>query len=114
MIANTGRPEIAERRIAQMVQRIVARFRPIKIILFGSYARGTAGPDSDVDLLVVMPFTGSRRAKMVELLGAVQRISFPVDVLVATPKELIRKRRIAGSLICSAAEEGKIVYERRR
>lgn len=39
-----------QEKIQEMVRRIVARFRPEKIILFGSYARGTAGPDSDVDL----------------------------------------------------------------
>jgi len=43
-----------------MVQRIVRRFRPERVILFGSHARGEAGPDSDVDLLIVMPVEGSR------------------------------------------------------
>ena len=45
--------------IAEMVRRIVERFDPEKIILFGSHARGDATPDSDVDLLVVMPVQGS-------------------------------------------------------
>ena len=45
----------AQETISEMVRRIVERFHPEKIILFGSYARGTAGPDSDVDLLVVLP-----------------------------------------------------------
>jgi len=43
----------AQERIEEMVRRIVRRFAPEKIILFGSHARGTAGPDSDVDLLIV-------------------------------------------------------------
>ena len=50
-----------ERFIKEMVRRIVAGFNPEKVILFGSYARGTAGTDSDVDLLVVMRVMGSKR-----------------------------------------------------
>ena len=56
-------------QIAEMVRRIVAQSDPEKIILFGSCARGDATPDSDVDLLVVMPVAGSRRGKAVEIGG---------------------------------------------
>ena len=45
----------AQTAIRQMVHHIATRFKPDKIVLFGSHARGTAGPDSDVDLLVIMP-----------------------------------------------------------
>ena len=58
---------MVQKKIEEMVQRIVERFHPEKIILFGSHARGTAGPDSDVDLLVVMPVQGSRRKKATEI-----------------------------------------------
>jgi predicted nucleotidyltransferase len=51
----------AGKKIDAMVRRIVQRFDPEKVILFGSHARGTAGPDSDVDLLVVMTVRGSKR-----------------------------------------------------
>ena len=53
--------------IDEIVNRIVRGFRPEKIILFGSHARGTAGPDSDVDLLVVMNVEGSKRQKAKEI-----------------------------------------------
>lgn len=52
--------------IREMVRRIAAQFHPDKIILFGSPARGQAGPDSDVDLLIVMPVEGSKRRKATE------------------------------------------------
>ena len=55
--------------IAEMVRRIVAQFNPDKIILFGSHARGEAGPDSDVDLLVVMQPHGSKRERVVDSLS---------------------------------------------
>ncbi len=67
--------EYTEHAIDTMVQRLVERFGPEQIILFGSHARGTAGPDSDVDLLVVMPFTGSKRAKQLEMRMALHDIS---------------------------------------
>ena len=54
-------------QIDRMVKRIVRSFRPEKIILFGSHARGDAGPDSDVDLLVVMPVEGSVAEKRLEI-----------------------------------------------
>jgi predicted nucleotidyltransferase len=54
-------------QIDRMVKRIVRKFHPEKIILFGSHARGDAGPDSDVDLLVVLPVEGSKREKRIEI-----------------------------------------------
>lgn len=60
------RKEIS-RTIDKMVQRIVDRFDPERVILFGSYARETAGPDSDVDLLIVMPVSGSKRERQLEI-----------------------------------------------
>jgi predicted nucleotidyltransferase len=56
-----------QRIIAEMVRRVVEGFDPHQIILFGSHARGTAGPDSDADLLVVMPLEGSRREQGVAI-----------------------------------------------
>ena len=53
------RPGI-ERTVARMVRRIVKRFSPEKVILFGSHATGRAGPDGDVDLLVVMQYRGTK------------------------------------------------------
>jgi len=55
----------------------VERFNPVKILLFGSYARGTAVPDSDVDLLVVMPVQGSKRKHAVEIYGVLAGIGQP-------------------------------------
>ena len=69
-----------------MVRRIVSEFHPEKIILFGSHARGVAGPDSDVNLLIVMPFFGSKREKQLEIRLALRNIQIPKDIVVTTPK----------------------------
>src|SRR4051812_20160400 len=68
--------------ITRMVKRIVKRFAPEKIILFGSQARGDAGPDSDIDLLVVMDFEGSKLHKRMELQGVADDIPMSVDILI--------------------------------
>ncbi len=98
--------------IEEMVQCLVARFDPDQIILFGSYARGTAGPGSDVDLLVIMPLSGSKRAKQVEMRIALHDIRVPKDIIVVTPNEVAQQRDIVGTLIYPALKEGKILYAR--
>ncbi len=98
--------------IAEMVKRIVRRFDPDKIILFGSHARGTAGPDSDVDLLVVMHANGSKRGRAVEIYGLLAGMGVPKDVVVVTPEEFDRYRNVPGTVIRSALREGKVLYAR--
>jgi len=102
----------AQEKIAQMVRRIVERFHPEKIILFGSHARGTGGPDSDVDLLVVMPVEGSKRAKTVEIGVALHDIRIPKDIIVVTPDEMAKYGDIVGHIIYPALREGKVLYDR--
>ncbi|HCQ04673.1 MAG TPA: hypothetical protein DIT99_30150, partial [Candidatus Latescibacteria bacterium] len=64
---------------------IVTRFDPERIILFGSHAPGTVGKDSDVDLLVVMPFEGSRLQKQLEVRILLHDVPVPKDVVVTAP-----------------------------
>lgn len=100
--------------INKMVKRLVDRFDPEQIILFGSHARGTAGPDSDIDLLVIMPVTGSKRAKQIEMRVALHDIRAPKDIILATPDEVTRRRNIVGTIIRPALREGKVLYARTR
>ena len=89
--------------------RVVAReFSPRKIILFGSYATGAATPDSDVDLVVVMPFRGSVTDKVVEIRGRVEA-PFPMDLLVWRPAQ----ERNPDSFTRGVLSEGKVMYESR-
>jgi predicted nucleotidyltransferase len=99
-------------KVREMVRRIVERFHPEKIILFGSRAAGTAGPDSDVDLLVVMPVDGSRRKKVVAMYGLLAGMGVAKDIVIATPEEVDRYRDISGSIIHPAVHDGEVVYER--
>lgn len=98
--------------IQEMVRRIVARFAPQRIILFGSHARDAAGPDSDVDLLVVMDCARSTREQVVEIRRALVDIPAPKDVVVVTPEHFERYRDVIGTVVWPAVREGKVLYER--
>jgi uncharacterized protein len=87
-------------------------FHPEMIVLFGSHARGDAGPGSDVDLLVVMPVNGSKRDLTIAMRKALAGIGLAKDVVVATPEELARYRDLVGTIIYPAIHEGKVLYER--
>jgi uncharacterized protein len=98
--------------IDRLVQRIVKKFRPEQIILFGSQARGDAGPDSDIDLLVVMAVEGSVREKGLEIHLALPAIPIPVDVIVTTPEDFAWRKDVVGTIEWPATREGKVLYVR--
>lgn len=108
----TMRKERLERTIRKMVVRIVERFDPDRIILFGSAARGEPGPDSDVDLLVVVPVEGLKREKQLEIRKALRAIRTPVDIVVSTPEEFAWRKEIVGTIEYPAVKEGRVLYAR--
>ena len=99
-------------KIDEIVRRVVKQFHPEKIILFGSHAKGTAGPDSDVDLLIIMPVSGSKREKQIEIGVALHDIRIPIDIIVTTPEEVERRKNLVGTVIRPALREGEIIYVR--
>ena len=103
---------MSEAAIKEIVRRIVARFDPQKVIVFGSVARGQMGFDSDVDLLVVMPIHGSQRKAAIEIDRELIGIAVPVDVIVVTPEELERDADQIGTALRPALREGRVLYER--
>lgn len=100
----------ARRHIRSMVSRIVKRFHPERIILFGSHARGKGGADSDVDLLVVLPIEGSKREKQLEVRSALGGGALPVDVVVTRPEEFAWRKDVVGTIEYPAAREGQVLY----
>ncbi len=87
--------------------RVVAReFKPEKIILFGSYANGKPTKDSDVDLVVIMPYRGSDTKKLVEIRGRVEA-PFPMDMLVWKPGKYSRLQSFNREVLT----RGKVMYE---
>jgi predicted nucleotidyltransferase len=97
-------------RVDQLVQKVVETVHPLRIILFGSAARGDSGPSSDLDLLVVMPQGAHRRKTAQELYRKIRGIGVPFDVLVATPTDLERHKKDPGLIYRTILEEGREVY----
>ena len=98
--------------IKEVGRRIVREFDPERLILFGSHADGTAGADSDVDLLVVLPFKGRPLDKSLEILNRVD-VRFPCDLIARRPQDVNRRYRQGDPLIREALDRGKVLYERK-
>lgn len=98
--------------IDTMVERIVQRFQPLRIILFGSHARGSAATDSDVDLLVVLREATDKRNTTVEIRRALGDLPVSKDIVVTTPEEIARRGDLVGSVLRPALREGTVLYER--
>lgn len=103
---------MADDIVQTMVERIAEGFRPVRIVLFGSRARGEATARSDVDLLVVLPEVANKRHAAVEVLRALGDLPVAADVVVTTPEELARRGQVNGDVLRAALREGKVVYER--
>lgn len=102
------------RVIRQLVKRLQRDYRPIRMIVFGSYARGRPNKDSDVDLLIVkatrQPF--HRRLFTVRQLASPILQGQPFDPLVITPQELTRRLREGDQFLQEIVTKGKLVYDR--
>lgn len=104
----------SEGPIEEMVGRIVEGFDPLRVVLFGSHARGEAEWDSDVDLIVVFDHVEreNKRDLTVDIQRAVAGVPIPVDVIVTDVDEIERRGHIVGTVLRPALREGKVLYER--
>ena len=101
-----------ETNIADMVDRIVSRFDPSRVLLFGSHARGSASEWSDVDLLVVMPDVTDKRQAAIEIRRSLGYLPVSKDIVVTTPDDIVRRGHVVGTVLHAAIREGKVLYER--
>ena len=102
---------IDQASIGHLSERIAQEFQPDKIILFGSYAQGTATPDSDVDLMVILPFEGRNFWKSLEMLNRLDP-PFPIDLLARRPEDVTRRYAEGDPLIREVIDRGKVLYVR--
>jgi predicted nucleotidyltransferase len=105
---------IGEKILTEIIERLVDGFQPDAIILFGSQARGTADRHSDVDILVIQQIKENRHALTLSMYRALKGLGIAKDIIVLTPEEFERDRRIPGTIARPAWLEGKILYERSR
>ena len=97
-------------KIKEFGRQIGEQFGAEQVILFGSYARGGATEDSDVDLLVIGPFKGRRVDKSVEIRMKL-RPQFPVDILIRTAKKVRQRIKMGDCFMREILEKGKVLYE---
>ena len=94
----------------EIIRRIVNVAKPERIILFGSHARETAGPDSDFDLLVIVRGPARRRKITQEIYMNLIGAGHPADVVVCTVEDIERYKETIGTIIPAAIAEGKVIY----
>ena len=99
------------RDIKAFADALVARFTPEKVVLFGSHADGSAGPDSDVDLLVIMEHSGKASLQALDIRRSLRK-SFPLDLIVRTPKEAEKRLQMGDPFLADALSKGRVLYER--
>jgi predicted nucleotidyltransferase len=109
-MAEASTPPVDDVLLAEVVRRMLQAGSPERIVLFGSHARGTARPDSDLDLLVIEPSTRYRRAP--KYLRALVGVFPAKDIVVWTPEEVAAWRNVPHAFITSALREGRTLYER--
>jgi predicted nucleotidyltransferase len=99
--------------VPEIVDAIVATSDPVQVILYGSVARGDDGPDSDIDLMVVLPSLDySERHDWMTKLGQVVTPIVPVQIYVTDARECARRRDVIGSMHYWPLREGRVVHER--
>jgi uncharacterized protein len=101
---------ISEETIQRAVELLRGAASPSRIILFGSYARGDARENSDLDFLVIQPVVTARRREMVRLSDVLRPLRVPADVLVASERVFEEWRNVPGTVLYEANKEGKVVY----
>lgn len=95
-----------------LAARIVERFSPDRIILFGSRARGESDPESDIDLLVLFGEVADPHKRAAELHASLVDFPYPTDIVVSTLARFERYRNVVNTVYWPASREGKVLYER--
>ncbi|HBB93891.1 MAG TPA: hypothetical protein DC054_00735 [Blastocatellia bacterium] len=98
------------KKIEDLTSQIVREFNPDRVILFGSHAYGEPSKDSDVDILVVLPFKGKPARKAIEIRNRISA-NIPLDLIVRTPQQIAERVAQNDWFIREIVERGRVLYE---
>ena len=98
-----------ESLVAEAGRRLAEAAPDARVILFGSHARGDAGPDSDLDLLVIEPAVPRRRAESARLRRELRSLEVPLDVIVVSADHVAQWGSIEGTMVHEALREGRTI-----
>lgn len=112
-MTNACDPLVDEQLIENVAHTIVEKFNPQRIVLFGSRARGDAGPESDVDLFVEIE-TRDRRATAMQIHRLFGPRNWPMDVIVYTPEDVAQWTGQVGTILYDIEREGRVLYDHRK
>lgn len=99
-----------EKEIEAITVQIIKKYKPEKIILFGSAARGESSPDSDADFLVIKKETPLYGADRIRELSRMITRNIPIDLLVYRPEEFRKRLEMGDPFLKAVVEEGKVLY----
>ena len=102
---------ISEQTILQAARMLGEAAKPAKVILFGSYARGDAGEDSDLDFLVIESEQHDKFREMVRLRQVLRPLKVAADVLVYSQAEIAQQQDSCSTAVYWALREGRVLYD---
>lgn len=100
------------KQLEEIIRTIVNKFDPERVVLFGSHARGQETEESDLDLFVEMETDRPPPERAIEVSAAFGLRPWSMDVVVYTPAEVERLKKVRGTLLSTIEAEGKVLYER--
>lgn len=101
---------VTQEKIQEIAEKIAKEYQPEKIILFGSWAWGEPGPDSDVDLFIIKKTDKRRLERGVEVERILWGSGIPIDALIYTPQEVENRLRLEDFFFEDVVKNGKILY----
>lgn len=109
-----NRRELFEREIKKITEKITREYKPEKIILYGSCARGKVTRNSDIDMFLIKRTKKSFEERLREVAGLVKDRLVPFEAIVYTPQELERELRLGDFFVEEVLQEGKVLYEKKK
>lgn len=104
---------VSRKVIRKYVDTLARQFAPDRVILFGSYAKGTAREDSDVDMLVIMDHDKRKDVEQAVAIDVRLQRQFPLDLIVRRPSEISRRLAMGDVFLQTILGEGQVLHERR-